>query len=75
MSTQWLAIAYSASNRVVFLSRVVFPSKVAGTRQPELFNSIILFGHTRLLRKSDDPLKNSVGVTCAGRRHLVGLPS
>ena len=46
MSTQWPAIAYSASNRVVF-SGIVAP-----TRQPEFFNSIMCLSNGKyLLRK------------------------
>jgi len=40
MSTRRLTIAYSASNRIIFFR------KVAGTRQPEFFNSITPFRHT-----------------------------
>ncbi len=39
MSNQWPAVAYSASNRVVF------PGQVARTRQPEFCNSITTFRH------------------------------
>jgi len=50
MSTGWPAIAYSASNRVVF------SGKVARTRQSEFFNSITTFLHRQFKpTPSQDP--------------------